>query len=113
HPISPPSLNPAVEVFPCQAVPAQVLEDTLAFLRQVGMAPVLMKKFIDGYISARLQAALMREAINLVDKGYATMDGVDTMVREGLGQRWAFLGPFAVNHLNANGGVREYYTKYA
>lgn len=113
HPIAPPSLNPAVEVYPTRAMTPATLEDALAFLRRVGMAPVPMQRFVYGYISARLQAALMREAINLVDKGYATLDGIDTMVREGLGQRWAFLGPFGVNHLNADGGVGEYYAKYA
>jgi 3-hydroxyacyl-CoA dehydrogenase len=113
HPIAPPSLNPAVEVYPSRAMAPATLEHALGFLRRVGMAPVLMQRFVYGYIAARLQAALMREAINLVDKGYATLDGIDTMVREGLGQRWAFLGPFGVNHLNADGGVGEYYAKYA
>jgi len=113
HPIAPPSLNPAVEVYPSRAMTPATLDGALAFLKRVGMAPVLMHRFVYGYISARLQAALMREAINLVEKGYTTLDGVDTMVREGLGQRWAFLGPFGVNHLNADGGVGEYYSKYA
>jgi L-gulonate 3-dehydrogenase len=112
HPINPAYLHPAIEVFPSRGVPSGTVERALRILRAVGMRPVLMRKFINGYISARVQSALMREAIHLVLSGVATVDGVDTMVRDGLGQRWAFLGPFGVNHTNADGGIREYYSRY-
>ncbi len=112
HPINPPYLNPAMEVFPTSSVTPQTLQRALQILRSVGMKPVVMTSFINGYIAARLQAALMREAINIVQRGIATVEGVDTMVRYGIGQRWAFLGPFGVNHTNADGGIREYYTRY-
>ena len=112
HPINPPYLHPAMEVFASSHVAPATLERALKVLRAVGMKPVVMQKFINGYISARLQSALMREAINLVELGVTTVDGIDTMVREGLGQRWAFLGPFGVNHTNADGGVSEYYSRF-
>lgn len=112
HPINPPFLQPALEVFPSQHVTPETLHRATDILRAVGMKPVVMQKFINGYISARLQSALMREAIHLVQAGVATVDGIDTMMRDGLGQRWAFLGSFGVNHTNADGGIREYYTRY-
>jgi 3-hydroxyacyl-CoA dehydrogenase len=112
HPINPAYLNAAMEVYPSTSVTTETLQKALQILRAVGMKPVVMHAFINGYIAARLQSALMREAIHLVERGVTTVEGVDTMMRDGLGQRWAFLGPFGVNHTNADGGIAEYYTRY-
>jgi hypothetical protein len=43
----------------------------------------------------------------------ATTEAIDTVVREGLGLRWALMGPFAVGNTNADGGIREYFQRYA
>jgi 3-hydroxyacyl-CoA dehydrogenase len=60
----------------------------------------------------RLQAAVVREAIHLVTRGAASVEDVDAVVSDGLGLRWALLGNFGVNNTNADGGVREYYSRY-
>ena len=68
----------------------------------------LVQREIEGFILTRLQGVLLREAWALLDEGYASADDIDKTVREGLGLRWSFLGPFETIDLNAPGGVREY-----
>jgi len=74
--------------------------------------PVLLRKFVPGFLVNRMQAALVREAVHLVKQGVATPEGVDAVVRDGLGLRWALLGPFGVANTNADGGLREYFARY-
>jgi hypothetical protein len=71
-----------------------------------------MKRFVPGFILNRMQAALIREAVDLVASGVADVEAIDTTIRDGLGLRWAFMGPFAVANTNADGGVQEYFTRY-
>jgi 3-hydroxyacyl-CoA dehydrogenase len=82
------------------------------FLKSVGQKPLLLKFYVNGYVINRLQAAVMREAIHLVESGVADVDAVDTTMRDGLGLRWALLGSFGVNNCNADDGVREYYPRF-
>jgi 3-hydroxyacyl-CoA dehydrogenase len=74
--------------------------------------PVRLNKEIFGYVPNRLQFALINEALHLVDGGYVSTEDVDSIVKYGLGRRWAFMGPFETNHLNATGGIAEYYEKF-
>jgi len=112
HPVNPPHVVPATEVLGGEATSEEVLTRTVEFLRSVGQTPVLMNKYVHGFILNRLQAALMREAIQLVERDVASVDAVDAAMRDGLGLRWALLGSFGVNNTNADGGIREYYTRY-
>ena len=72
----------------------------------------LVKKEIDGFIFNRLQGALLNEAIRLYSEGYASADHIDSTVRDGLGLRWAFMGPFETIDLNAPGGIKDYIKRY-
>jgi 3-hydroxyacyl-CoA dehydrogenase len=112
HPVNPPHVVPAVEVLGGAETAPEVVEATMAFLRSVGQSPVLMKRYAPGFILNRMQAALIREAVDLVRTGVADVEAVDTTIRDGLGLRWAFMGPFAVANTNADGGVAEYFTRY-
>jgi 3-hydroxyacyl-CoA dehydrogenase len=112
HPVNPPHVIPVVEVLGGSQTDTKVVTRTCAFLSSVGQRPVLMKSYVPGFLLNRMQAALLREAIQLVDRGIADVDAVDTTIREGLGLRWAVMGPFGVAETNADGGVREYYTRY-
>jgi 3-hydroxyacyl-CoA dehydrogenase len=56
----------------------------------------------------RLQGALLREAFKLVEQGYVDADGLDVTIREGLGLRWSFMGPFETIDLNAPDGLADY-----
>ncbi len=112
HPINPPYLVPAVEVVPAPWTDAAVCERTRSLLQGVGQAPIVMQREIDGFVMNRLQGALLQEAFRLVGEGYASAEDVDIGVRDGLGLRWSFMGPFETIDLNAPGGVADYVARY-
>lgn len=96
HFFNPPHLVPLVEVLAHPAVPPELLAATLALLRRAGSRPVLLRKEVPGLIANRLQAALAREALHLLEEGVADAAGIDAAVTEGPGLRWPFLGPLAI-----------------
>lgn len=112
HPVNPPHVIPLVEVLEGAETSPEVTASTLALLRRAGMAPVLLDRFAPGFVLNRLQAALLREAISLVGSGVASPEVVDVVMREGLGLRWALVGPFGTGHVNADGGVGSYFRMY-
>jgi len=112
HPINPPYIIPATEVVPAPWTRADVVERTADLLRQIGHAPIVMKKELDGFLINRLQGALLHEAFRLVAEGYAGTADIDACLREGLALRWSFIGPFETIDLNAPGGVRDYVARY-
>jgi len=112
HPFNPPHVLPAVEMMPTKKADSALFDRTIAFLKSVGQKPVRMNFFVPGYLANRIQAAVVREAIHLVQNGVADVDAVDSVIRDGLGLRWAILGNFGTNNTNADGGIREYYSRY-
>ncbi len=112
HPINPPYLVRAAEVVPAPWTDPAVVERTAALIRGCGMAPIVMKKELDGFVMNRMQGALLEEAFRLVADGYASVEDVDVGIREGLALRWSFMGPFETIDLNAPGGVRDYAERY-
>ena len=74
--------------------------------------PILVKKEIQGFILNRLQAALTFEAWRLVDEDYVSVEDVDKCLKDGLGLRWSFMGPFETGDLNAPGGISDYAARY-
>lgn len=112
HPINPPYLVPAAEVVPAPWTAQEIVERTRAFLVAAGHAPIVMKRELDGFVMNRMQGALLEEAFRLVADGYATVEDVDTGIRDGLALRWSFMGPFETIDLNAPGGIRDYVTRY-
>lgn len=112
HPVNPPHLIPVVEILPGVKTDPDVVTRTRDFMTSVGQKPVLMNYYVPAFLLNRMQAALLKEAINLVESGVADVDSVDTVIRDGLGLRWALMGPFGVANTNADGGIREYFTRY-
>lgn len=112
HPVNPPHLIPVVEVLKGALTENKVEAKTVKFLMEIGQSPVVMHRFVTGFILNRMQAALIREAVDLVATGVADVEAVDTCIRDGLGLRWAFMGPFGVANTNADQGVRQYFTRY-
>lgn len=112
HPVNPPHVIPAVEVLGGASTSVATRDATVAMLRAVGQVPVVLQRYVPGFLLNRLQVALLREAIALVESGVAGVNEVDAVVREGLGLRWALMGPFGVANTNADGGVREYLTRF-
>ena len=85
---------PAVEVVPAPWTDAGVLARVGVLMRAAGHAPIMMNKEIDGFVMNRLQGALLQEAFRLVAEGHASTEDVDIGIRDGLGLRWSFMGPF-------------------
>lgn len=113
HPVNPPHVVPVVEVLGGEQTKPAIVQQTAAFLRAVGQKPVVLNTFVPGFLLNRLQVALLREAISLVERGVADAQAIDAVVQHGLGLRWALLGPFGVANTNADGGVREYLQRFA
>lgn len=113
HPVNPPHLVPIVELCGAPWTSAATLERALAMYAEVGQIPIVVRRELDGFILNRLQGALLSEAMRLVGEGYVSADDLDKTIRDGLGLRWAFLGPFETIELNAPGGVVDYCARYS
>ena len=112
HPVNPPHVVPAVEILGGAKTDTRVVTRTIKFMKALGQTPVLMHKFTPGFVLNRMQAALIREAVHLVASGVCDVQAVDDSIRDGLGLRWALMGPFGVANTNADTGVREYFTRF-
>ena len=112
HPVNPPYLIPLVEVSPAEFTSPDVAKRTYDLMLAVGQKPIMMHKETQGFILNRLQWALMAEAYRLVDDGYVGVEDLDKCLKEGLGLRWSFIGPFEVGDLNAPGGIADYSRRF-
>jgi 3-hydroxyacyl-CoA dehydrogenase len=112
HPVNPPHVVPVVEISPAPWTAPDVVEKTRALLEKVGQVPILVKKEVEGFILNRLQAALLNEAWRLVKEDYVTVEDLDKCIKDGLGLRWSFMGPFETIDLNAPGGIPDYAKRY-
>eukprot|EP01099_Mayorella_cantabrigiensis_P006205 TRINITY_DN5135_c0_g1_i1.p1 TRINITY_DN5135_c0_g1~~TRINITY_DN5135_c0_g1_i1.p1 ORF type:complete len:362 (-),score=77.26 TRINITY_DN5135_c0_g1_i1:73-1158(-) len=112
HPINPPELIPAVELIPAPFTNRSTIQTAQRLLLVSKKKPILVKKEVDGFVVNRLQYALLSEAYRLVHDGVASPEDVDSAICDGLGLRWAFMGPFKTIHLNAPNGVTDYCERY-
>lgn len=112
HPINPPHLIPAVEVVPTPFTHASATHAVMDLMAQVGQVPILLQREVTGFVVNRLQGALLAEAFRLVGSGVASAGDVDAAIRDGLGLRWALMGPFETIHLNAPQGIAQYVERY-
>lgn len=74
-------------------------------MSEVGQKPVLLSREIEGFALNRIQYAILCESWRLIDAGILSVKDVDSVMSDGLGMRYAFLGPMEVAHLNAEGKV--------
>jgi 3-hydroxyacyl-CoA dehydrogenase len=112
HPVNPPHVIPVVEISPAPWTAPEVVERTRALQAKVGQVPITVKREVEGFILNRLQAALLREAWRLVAEDYVSVDDLDKTIKDGLGLRWSFMGPFETIDLNAPGGIPDYAQRY-
>lgn len=111
HPGNPPYLIPVIEVVPAPFTEPACVQRAIALFRDAQLSPVLVRKEVEGFVFNRLQGAVLREAYCLVRDGVASVDDIDTVVREGLGLRWSFIGPFETVDLNTRGGIASHAVK--
>jgi 3-hydroxybutyryl-CoA dehydrogenase len=90
---NPPYLVPLVEVIATQWTSAAALDFTIGLHAAIGKTPVHVKKDVPGFVGNRLQHALWREAIALVENGICDAETVDTVIKAAFGRRLAVLGP--------------------
>ncbi|QCK86936.1 3-hydroxyacyl-CoA dehydrogenase [Phreatobacter aquaticus] len=112
HPVNPPHLVPIVELCPSPWTDPKMVEKARAIYEKVGQVPITVKKEVDGFVLNRLQAVLMAEAFDLVGSGVVSPEDLDKTIRDGLGLRWSFMGPFETIELNAPAGIPDYNTRY-
>ena len=106
HPANPPSLLRVLELVPAPGTLPRTMDRAEALFRQGGFAPARLGHEVPAFVFNRLQSALLREAYRLVDEGVIGVDALDSLVRDGLGPRWALSGPFETADLNTAGGIR-------
>lgn len=112
HPVNPPHLVPIVELAPAPWTDPAVVERAKAIYERAGQVPITLRKEKPGFVLNRLQAVLLAEAFRLVGEGVASAEDVDKTIRDGLGLRWSFMGPFETIELNAPGGIPDYCARY-
>lgn len=111
HPGNPPYLIPVIEIVPAPFTEPACVERAESLFRHAGLSPVRVRKEVEGFVFNRLQGAVLREAYCLVRDGVASVEDIDTVVRDGLGLRWSFMGPFETADLNTRGGIASHAQK--
>ncbi|XP_077014918.1 lambda-crystallin homolog isoform X2 [Tamandua tetradactyla] len=112
HPVNPPYHIPLVELIPHPETDPSTVDRTHALMKKVGQSPVRLRKEVDGFALNRLQYALISEAWRLVEEGIVSPSDIDLVMSDGLGMRYAFIGPLETMHLNAEGMV-SYCDRYS
>ncbi|GAU98154.1 hypothetical protein RvY_09334 [Ramazzottius varieornatus] len=111
HPINPPYFVPLVEIVPASWTSPAIVEKARKMQTELGQSPVTLKKEVAGFALNRLQYPVLNECWNMVEQGLLSVEDVDRVVKDGLGPRYAFMGPFETIHLNAE-GIRNYCERY-
>src|SRR3981081_2523098 len=112
HPVNPPHLVPLVELCGAPWTSPEAIDRARRIYREIGQVPVTVNREINGFVLNRLQGALLAEAFRLVGEGFISAEDLDHTVKDGLGLRWSFLGPFETIELNAPGGIPDYCARY-
>ena len=112
HPINPPYLVPLVEIVPTPWTAPETTEGARAFMASLQQVPIVLRREVPGFIVNRLQVALLSEAFRLVEDDVIGAVDLDRAIADGLGLRWAFMGPFETIDLNAPGGIRDYVQRF-
>ncbi|XP_054729643.1 lambda-crystallin homolog [Anastrepha obliqua] len=111
HPVNPPYYVPLVEVVPAPWTKPEVMKKTRAIMEEIGQKPVVLSREIEGFVLNRIQYAILNETWRLVQSGIVDVKDVDSVMSDGLGMRYAFLGPLETAHLNAE-GMTNYFERY-
>jgi 3-hydroxyacyl-CoA dehydrogenase len=113
HPVNPPHLIPVVELCGAPWTSVETIQKVREIYETVGQAPVIINRELEGFVLNRLQGALLAEAFRLVGEGVISPSDLDRTVKDGLGLRWSFMGPFETIDMNAPGGIADYCNRYS
>lgn len=109
HPFNPPHLIPLVEVVGSEKTSSATIERAIAFYASIGKRPIHVRKEVVGHVANRLQAALYREVVYLIEQDVLTVSDADAAVSWGPGLRWGVMGPNLLFHLaGGQGGIHHF-----
>jgi 3-hydroxyacyl-CoA dehydrogenase len=109
HPFNPPHVIPLVEVVAGAKTSPETVERALSFYASIGKKPIHVRKEVVGHVANRLQAALYREVVYLIEQGVLDVADSDVAVCWGPGLRWGVMGPNLLFHLGGGqGGIQHF-----
>jgi 3-hydroxyacyl-CoA dehydrogenase len=109
HPFNPPHLIPLVEVVGSEKTSSATIERAIAFYASIGKRPIHVRKEVIGHVANRLQAALYREVVYLIEQDVLSVSDADAAVSWGPGLRWGLMGPNLLFHLaGGQGGIQHF-----
>src|SRR5271163_795885 len=109
HPFNPPHMVPLVEVVAGAKTSPETVERAIAFYASIGKRPIHVRKEVVGHVANRLQAALYREVVYLIEQGVLDVADSDAAVSWGPGLRWGLMGPHMLFHLGGGeGGIQHF-----
>lgn len=111
HPVNPPYYVPLVEIVPAPWTRPAIAMRTRQLMEEIGQKPVLLTREIEGFALNRIQYAILNEVWRLVADGVLNVKDIDSVMSDGLGMRYAFLGALETAHLNAE-GMASYCDRY-
>jgi 3-hydroxyacyl-CoA dehydrogenase len=112
HPVNPPHLLPLVEICGAPWTAPDTVERARKIYESIEQVPIIVNREVEGFVLNRLQGALLAEAFRLAGEGVVSPQDLDKTLKDGLGLRWSFLGPFETIELNAPGGIADYCKRY-
>src|SRR5713226_9010287 len=109
HPFNPPHVVPLVEVVAGEETSPETVERAISFYASIGKKPIHVRKEVVGHVANRLQAALYREIVYLIEQGVLDVADSDAAVCWGPGLRWGLMGPNLLFHLGGGqGGIQHF-----
>lgn len=112
HPINPPYFVPLVELVPAPWTKQEVIAKVRELMEKVGQSPITLRRESLGFALNRIQYAAINECWNMYQSGLLSAEDIDKVCYDGLGPRYAFIGPLQTMHLNAD-GIVDYCKRYA
>jgi carnitine 3-dehydrogenase len=109
HPFNPPHIIPLVEVVGGTKTSPDAIQQAMRFYASIGKKPIHLRKELPGHVANRLQAALYREVLHLIQQGVLSVEESDTAVSYGPGLRWGVMGQSLQWHLGGGaGGIQHF-----
>jgi 3-hydroxyacyl-CoA dehydrogenase len=112
HPFNPPHVIPLVEVVGGAKTSPAAIQQAMAFYRAIGKKAILLHKEVPGHVANRLQAALYREVLYLIEQGVLSVADADDAVSWGPGLRWGVMGPSLQFHLGGGAGGIQHFIEH-
>jgi 3-hydroxyacyl-CoA dehydrogenase len=112
HPFNPPHIIPLVEVVGGEKTSPEAIQLAMEFYTSIGKKAIHLRKEFPGHVANRLQAALYREVLYLIEQGVLSVTDADDAVSFGPGLRWGVMGPSLQFHLGGGAGGMKHFMEH-